>query len=193
MTREALAAEFALFPTPIGRCGIAWRGDIVIATRLPDTQPAATSRFFSNQRRAKEGLPPETIQRAIIAITALLEGDRADLSLVACDFGSVDPFAEKVYAATRTLAPGETSTYGAIAAEVGEKHQAREVGQALGRNPLPIIVPCHRVLGAGGRLTGFSAPGGVELKLKMLEIEGADVGSGPGLFGDLPLSVKSRS
>ncbi|MGZ2259980.1 methylated-DNA--[protein]-cysteine S-methyltransferase [Roseobacter sp. A03A-229] len=182
MTRETRAAEFALFPTPIGRCGMAWSGNIVIATRLPDTQPAATSRFFANQRRAKEGSPPETIQRAIIAITALLEGDRADLSLVACDFGSVDPFAEKVYAATRTLAPGETSTSG-----------AREVGQALGRNPLPINVPCHRVLGAGGRLTGFSAPGGVELKLKMLEIEGADVGSEPGLFGDLPLSVKSRS
>ncbi|MBO9436907.1 MGMT family protein [Ruegeria sp. R13_0] len=124
-------------------------------------------------------------------MTGLLEGDRTDLSFIACGFEGVDPFATKVYAVTQNLAPGETSTYGEIADEIGEKQRAREVGQALGHNPLPIIVPCHRVLGAGGKLTGFSAPGGVQLKLKMLEIEGAQIGSAPGLFGDLPLSVKT--
>ncbi len=191
MKSMAPATEFALFPTAIGKCGIAWRGDLVIATRLPSTHPAATARFFTRRLNAVEGVPSEAVQRAIIAIAALLEGERADLSFIPCDFESVDPFAAKVYTATRILSPGEASTYGAIAAEIGERNEARKVGQVLGRNPVPIIVPCHRVLGSGGKLTGFSAPGGVKTKLKMLEIEGARIGSGPGLFEDLPFSMKA--
>jgi len=123
---------------------------------------------------------------------ALLQGKQTDLSFIECDFANIDPFAAKVYAATRDLSAGQTSTYGAIAAKTGEKNEARRVGQALGRNPVPIIVPCHRVLGSGGRLTGFSAPGGVEMKLRMLEIEGAVIGGGPGLFGNLPFSMKAQ-
>lgn len=185
------AMQFTLFTTSIGTCGVAWRGDLVVATRLPDVRQATTARFFTDRRNAEEGKPPGSVQQAITAMTGLLEGDRTDLSFIACGFEGVDPFAAKVYAVTRTLAPGETSTYGAIADKLGQKQRAREVGQALGHNPLPIIVPCHRVLGAGGKLTGFSASGGVRLKLKMLEIEGAQIGGAPGLFGDLPLSVKT--
>ncbi|WP_415400773.1 methylated-DNA--[protein]-cysteine S-methyltransferase [Tateyamaria sp. SN3-11] len=191
MTNMSPATQFALIATLVGTCGVAWRGDLVVASRLPDARPAATARFFAERRKAQERVPPEPVQQAITAMTGLLEGDRTDLSFIACGFEGVDPFAAKVYVVTRNLAPGETSTYGEIAEEIGEKQRAREVGQALGHNPLPIIVPCHRVLGAGGKLTGFSAPGGVQLKLKMLEIEGAQIGGAPGLFGDLPLSLKA--
>lgn len=187
MTNTSNAIQFTLFATSIGTCGVAWRGDLVVATRLPDACPATTVRFFEDRRNAEEAMPPEPVQRVITAMTRLLEGDRIDLSFIACGFEGIDPFAAKVYAVTRNLAPGETSTYG----EIGEKQRAREVGQALANNPLPIIVPCHRVLGAGGKLTGFSATGGVQLKLKMLEIEGAQIGGAPGLFGNLPLSVKT--
>ncbi|WP_434053841.1 MAG: MGMT family protein [Roseibium sp.] len=161
MTNTSPTTQFALFAASIGTCGVAWRGDLVVATRLPDARPATTARFFAERRNAEEGIPPEPVQRAITAMTGLLEGDRTDHSFITCSFEGVDPFAAKVYAITQNLAPGETSTYGEIADEIGEKQRAREVGQALGHNPLPIIVPCHRVLGAGGKLTGFSAPGGV--------------------------------
>ncbi|MEM7685817.1 MAG: MGMT family protein [Pseudomonadota bacterium] len=140
----------------------------------------------------KEAAPPVEIARAITEITALLDGEAADLSKIPCDLSRVDPFAVKVYDATRAIPAGRTSTYGAIAVQLGDKTLARNVGQALGRNPVPIIVPCHRVVGAGGKLVGFSADGGVETKLKMLAIEGAAIGEPPGLFDTLPLATKPR-
>lgn len=183
----------SLFPTPLGHCGIAWRDDTVVATRLPDQTTHDTVRRLAAKTGATSGEPPSAIRRAIASMTALLEGERTDLSPIVCDFGAIEPFAADVYAATRAIPAGETSTYGAIAALLGDKRLARGVGQALGRNPLPIIVPCHRVIGAGGRLTGFSAAGGVATKLRMLVIEGAEVGGAPpGLFDDLPLSTKPR-
>ena len=91
----------------------------------------------------------------------------------------------KIYDVTRSIMPGETLTYGEVASRCGDDVDARTVGQAMGRNPWPIIVPCHRVLGAGGKLVGFSAPGGVDTKLKLLAIERAKVGDAPGLFDDL--------
>ena len=119
-------------------------------------------------------------------MTALLGGEKTDLTDITCDFSGVDPFAAKVYAATRAIPAGETLTYGAIALQLGDKQLARDVGRALGRNPLPIIVPCHRVIGANDKLTGFSAYGGVEIKRRMLAIEGARIGEAQGLlFGDL--------
>lgn len=181
--------EFTLFPTTIGDCGIAWRGDVVVATRLPgpDLASGIAGRFDG-----VAGAPPATIARAIAAITALLDGEKIDLSFVDCDYGGIEPFAALVYDLTRTIPPGETRTYGAIAAELGDRLMAQRVGQALGRNPLPIIVPCHRVMGADGKLTGFSAPGGVETKLRMLAIEGARIGDASGLFGDLPMSMRPK-
>lgn len=123
---------------------------------------------------------------------ALFEGEKTDLSDIECDFGNTDPLSLEIYAHTRAIAAGETATYGDIAIALGGKHLAQRVGQALGRNPLPIIVPCHRILGANGRLVGFSAHGGVETKLRMLRIEGAKIGPGPGLFDDLPLATRPR-
>lgn len=185
--------RLSLFPTPLGACGIAWSGETVVATHLPEENDAATAaRLAARTSGAAEGKPPPAIQRAISSIAALLGGEKTDLSFIACDFSRIDPFAARVYAATRVIPPGETLTYGAIALQLGDKLLAQNVGQALGRNPFPIIVPCHRVMGANGRLTGFSANGGVETKLRMLAIEGARIGEAQGLFNDLPLAVKPR-
>ncbi len=184
--------RFALFPTPLGECGIAWRGDVVVGTRLPDARPSETARRLAAWTGATASEPPPVIRGAVAAMTALLEGQPVDLAFISCDLSGVEPFAARVYAATRAIPPGETRTYGAIAAQLGDKGLARNVGQALRRNPIPIIVPCHRVMGAAGKLIGFSAAGGVETKLRMLAIEGAEVGEAPGLFDDLPLVSPPR-
>ena len=154
------------------------------------SNPRKLLQLIKDNARPK-GSPP-AIRSAIASITALLEGERTDLGFIACDFSGMDPFAAKVYAATRAIPAGRTLTYGDIALQIGDKQLAQAVGKALGRNPFPIVVPCHRVIGADGRLIGFSAPGGVETKLRMLAIEGARIGEAPGLFGDLPLVVKPR-
>ncbi|MGL6208678.1 MAG: methylated-DNA--[protein]-cysteine S-methyltransferase, partial [Paracoccaceae bacterium] len=189
--RDAMtAAHFSLFPTPLGDCGIAWRGDTAVATCLPDQSSDDTGCRLAARTGATTGEPPAAIRRAIASITALLEGEKTDLAFIDCDLGGTDPFATEVYLATRAIPVGQTLTYGAIAARLGDKRLARTVGQALGRNPLPIIVPCHRVVGASGSLTGFSAPGGINTKLRMLAIEGALADDAPGLFGDLPLAAR---
>lgn len=182
--------HFSLFPTSLGDCAIAWRGDTVVATRLPGASAAETSARLAARTGATPGAPPPAIGRAIAAMTALLAGERTDLAFIDCDFGGIDPFAAKVYATTREIPAGETLTYGAIAVRLGDKRVAQNVGQALGRNPFPIVVPCHRVIGANDKLTGFSANGGVATKLRMLAIEGARIGEVPGLFGDLPPAIK---
>lgn len=185
--------RFTLFATALGDCGIAWCGDAVVATHLPERTSAATAVRLAGRTGASEGEPPSAIRRAIRSMTALLEGQKTDLTFIACDFSGIDPFATRVYAATRAIPAGQTLTYGAIASRLGDKQLAREVGAALARNPLPIIVPCHRVVGADHRLVGFSAAGGVETKLRMLATEGARFGEAPGLFGELPLAVKPRA
>lgn len=184
--------HFSLFPTALGDCGIAWCRDTVIATHLPERSSDDTGRRLAARTGAIKGEPPHAIRCAIASITALLGGERTDLTFITCDFSRIDPFATTVYAATRAIPAGETLTYGAIALQIGDKQLARDVGKALGRNPFPIIVPCHRVIGANDKLTGFSANGGVRTKLRMLAIEGARIGEAPGLFADLTLAVKPR-
>ncbi len=185
-------AHFSLFPTTLGVCGIAWRRGAVVATHLPEQTAAATAARLAAQAGASEDQPPPDIRRAIGSITALLAGEKADLNYIVCDFSGVHPFAAKVYLAARAIPAGETLTYGDIAVQLGDKRLAQNVGRALGRNPLPIIVPCHRVLGANGKLTGFSAYGGVGTKLRMLAIEGAHIGGTAGLFDNLPPPVQPR-
>jgi len=184
--------RFSIFTTSLGDCGIAWCGDTVVATRLPDRSPAVTAARLTRKTDASEGAPPPAIQRAIASITALLEGAKADLNFISCDFSRIDAFSAGVYAATQAIPAGETRTYGAVATALGDSRLARDVGQALGRNPFPIIVPCHRVMGANDKLTGFSTPGGITTKLRMLAIEGAQIGAAPGLFGDLPRATRPR-
>jgi methylated-DNA-[protein]-cysteine S-methyltransferase len=174
---------FALFDTAIGRCAIAWSGRGVLAVQLPEANEAKTrARMRRRCPHARETSPPPDVQRAIAGIVALLRGDAIDFSAVALDMAGMPEFHRRVYEVARTIACGATLTYGDIAKRLGVPGEAREVGEALGRNPIPIIVPCHRVLAAGGKLGGFSAPGGVTTKRRLLAIEGARTSDAPDLF-----------
>jgi methylated-DNA-[protein]-cysteine S-methyltransferase len=186
---------FALFDTEIGRCGIAWRGDKVVGLQLPESRDATTeARMLRRVGRSEPGTPDGPVADAIARIGALLRGEPSDLGPFVLDMDAVPEFDRRVYTIARAVPPGATTTYGAIATELGDPRNARAVGQALGQNPFPIVVPCHRVLGADGKLGGFSANGGRETKLRMLAIEGAVIArkeaAGTGLlFDDLPLAV----
>ena len=140
---------------------------------------------------AQEAAPSPETQRAIDGIVALLRGEPIDLTGVPIDNEDTPTFNAKVYAIARNIPPGRTMTYGEIAERLGDRLLARDVGTALGQNPCPIIMPCHRVLAAGGKTGGFSAPGGVVTKLRLLSIEGAQPG-GPTLFDHLPLVAPRR-
>ena len=181
---------FTLFETPIGLCGLAWNGRGLIGAQLPETAPGAG--WARLRRRYPDAVeastPPPAVQGTIERINALLAGGRDDLIDVALDFDRVAPFNRRVYEIARAIPPGETSTYGQIAKAMGEPGAARAIGKALGENPWPIIVPCHRVLAADGKSGGFSAPGGVETKARMLTIERARTSSAPTLF-DMDFSV----
>lgn len=177
------ACGFALFETPLGWCGIAWTGRGVCGVRLPGSQAGLTREAMKRRfPDAEEAEPPAAIAAALDAITALLAGEPRRLLEVELDLDGVGPFDRAVYAATRAIPPGETRSYGQVAAAAGAPDGAQAVGRALGRNPFPVVVPCHRVLAADGRLHGFSAPGGLETKLKMLVIEGALHRGQPALF-----------
>ena len=126
------------------------------------------------------------MQQAVDAMVGLLEGEASDLRFCKLDLRRIAPFNRRVYVIAQDILPGKTRTYGDIANQLGEPHASRAVGQALGHNPFPIIVPCHRVLAAGAQSGGFSAPGGVSTKLRMLLIEGAEIGGAPGLFDREP-------
>jgi methylated-DNA-[protein]-cysteine S-methyltransferase len=184
--------NFALFDTAIGRCGIAWNARGLIGVQLPHADEAATRRRIRQRYpQGQEAPPPPDVQHAIDGITALLRGEARDLTGIAIDNSDTPAFNSQVYAVTRTVPPGATITYGEIADRLGDKMLAREVGQALGQNPCPIVMPCHRVIAAGGKTGGFSASGGVITKLRLLSIEGAQPG-GPTLFESLPLAVRGR-
>src|SRR6478609_7886783 len=175
--------SFALFDTPIGQCGIAWGSRGICGVQLPEASEARThARLMRRYPHAREGLPPPQVRYAIEAIAALLAGEPRDLSAVALDMDGVPEFDRRVYTAARSIAAGNTLSYGELAARLGERGAARDVGQALGRNPFPIIVPCHRVVAAGGKLGGFSARGGVATKLRLLAIEGAPLNGTRSLF-----------
>lgn len=171
-----MPVSWCIFDTPLGAASIAWSPRGIVGIQLPDAevarQRARVRRRFPN---AIESAPPAEITACIDLLMALLNGDPADLSRVQLDVEGVPDFDRQVYSVARTIPAGETSTYGDIARRLGDVHLARDVGQALGRNPFPIVVPCHRVVAADGRLGGFSAPGGVSTKQRLLEIERANV------------------
>ena len=173
----------ALFETEIGTCGIVWGERGIAGVQLPESTLGATrARMLRRFPGAPELPPPPAIERAIGAIRALLRGETSDLSGVELDMDGVPEFQRSVYEVTRTIAPGRTLSYGEIAARVGTPRDAREVGKALGDNPFPIVVPCHRVVAADGRMHGFSGSGGVKTKLRLLQIEGYEPIPGPSLF-----------
>ena len=172
----ALMSEsgFALFDTPIGLCGIAWRPAGLAGLQLPEAnEAAARARLRQRFPGLAAAAPPPWVEEAIAAVRRQLGGERVDLTGLPLDLSGVGDFEVRVYRVAQAIPPGRTRTYGALAAELGDAGQARAVGQALGRNPWPIVVPCHRITAAEGRTGGFSAPGGATTKLRLLEIEGA--------------------
>lgn len=155
------------FDTPLGACAVRWTEVGIASVRLPGPATDALPRLG-----VREAVPAQVLA-AIEGIVAVLGGGAPDLREVVLDERGIDPFRRAVYAATRTVPPGTTATYGEIARAIGQPDAARDVGAALARNPFPIVVPCHRVVGANGKLTGFSAPGGLATKRRMLALEGA--------------------
>jgi methylated-DNA-[protein]-cysteine S-methyltransferase len=174
---------FTLFDTPIGICGIEWGPRGINGVQLPmGSEEKTRVRIRQRHGDIAEAPPPAEVRHAIEGIVELLEGKPNDLKDVALDLDGVPEFHRGVYDIARTIPPGKTMTYGDIAKQLGGVELSRDVGQALGRNPCPIVVPCHRVLAAGGKPGGFSANGGVATKLRMLAIEGAAVNHTPNLF-----------
>jgi methylated-DNA-[protein]-cysteine S-methyltransferase len=166
------AHGFALFDTAIGRCAIAWGERGIARVQLPEAREAATrARLLRQLPGARELSPPREVRRAAQAIVALLGGEPRDLADVLLDMDSLPAFQRRVYEAARCIPPGATLSYGELAERLGAPGAARAVGQALGRKPFAIVVPCHRVLSAGGKVGGFSANGGVVTKLRLLAIE----------------------
>ncbi len=181
--RMSATIGYALFPTAVGECALAWSDVGLTGVWLPGAHPGQLRRKL--ERRfgpAREAHPPATVAAAVDAMTRLLAGTRVDLDDVALDLAAVDDFRRHVYAVARTIAPGHVLSYGEVARRVGGDASARAVGQALGANPFPIVVPCHRVVAAAGALGGFSAPGGVAVKRRLLAIEDARADGPPDLF-----------
>ena len=175
--------SFAIFDTAIGPCGIVWGERGISGVQLPMSNEEKTrKRILQRNGDIPEAEPTAEVGCAIEAIKELLTGKPNDLKGVVLDLDGVPEFDRGVYDIARTIPPGKTMTYGDIAKELGGVELSRDVGQALGHNPCPIVVPCHRVLAAGNKPGGFSANGGVVTKLKMLQIEGAVVNHTPSLF-----------
>jgi len=176
--------HYTIFNTALGICALVWGERGLVGVLLPDGN-AARMRASVQRRFPAAGLAPATpaVQHAIEGIIALFRGEKRDLREIELDFDGLPEFNRRVYELARTIPPGSTITYGDIARRLNAPGMARIVGQALGQNPWPIIVPCHRVLAADGGMGGFSAPGGVSTKRQMLEIEGVEgVQAPPRLF-----------
>ena len=165
------------FDTELGVCAVRWSEAGIASVRLPSPATATLPRL------ADLADVPDRIKAAIGGIEAVMAGQTLDLAFVELDERGIDQFRQAVYTATRAIPPGSTVTYGEIARAIGRPDGARDVGAALASNPFPIVVPCHRVVGANGKLTGFSAPGGLATKRRMLELEGAPGYGQQTLFG----------
>ncbi|MGD9923377.1 MAG: methylated-DNA--[protein]-cysteine S-methyltransferase [Pseudorhodoplanes sp.] len=168
------APNYLSFHTAMGFCGIAWNDVGIVCFRLPAASAAAADRLILRRHpQAAPGLPPAPVADAVAAATRYFEGQETDFSDCALDLGAQKPFFARVYDTVRALKWGQTTTYGAVAKDLGAGPEAaRDVGQAMATNPVPLIIPCHRVLAAGGKVGGFSAPGGSAAKARMLALEG---------------------
>jgi len=176
--------SYTLFDTAIGWAGLAWNDRGLVGVHLPERDPDVARRSFLRRfPDAAEAQAPAELAAVIEGIRALMRGEKADLSAAVLDIERVSAFNAQVYEIARRIPAGETLTYGEIATRLGDRLLARDVGAALGQNPWPIVVPCHRVTAAGGKLGGFSARGGARTKLRLLAIEGAPAAAQAELFG----------
>lgn len=174
---------FVLFATVLGPCGVAWGAPGLRASQLPEPDQAALrARLRRRAPGARQVSPPPWVQQVVDGIAALLRGEPVDLSRVPLDLGGLPELDCRVYEVVRRIPRGATLSYGEVAAQLGDRLLARAVGRALARNPFAPVVPCHRVLGADGRPGGFSARGGLHMKLQLLTIEGASPTGEPDLF-----------
>ena len=174
---------YTIFDTAVGRCGIAWGDAGIVGVQLPEVREIETRRrLFRLYPDARELPPPHSVETAIEGIAALLRGEGADLSGVTLDLGGIHAFDARVYAFTRTIPRGETRTYGEVAVGIRASGAVRSVAQAIARNPFVIIVPCHRVLEAGGYADKISPNGGSISKRRLLSIEGAGSPTSKTLF-----------
>jgi methylated-DNA-[protein]-cysteine S-methyltransferase len=184
MTVEA--THHAIFDTAIGPCGVAWNARGLAGVQLPEKDRATTAqRLAAKSRSVGAAEPPAAIAALIADIQRYLAGERVDFSAVAVDLDDLDPYRRKLYEALRDIGFGRTTTYGELAKILAAEslgasdwEGAREVGEAMGRNPVPIVIPCHRVLAAGGKIGGFSAHGGPTTKQKLLALEGVRFDNG---------------
>jgi methylated-DNA-[protein]-cysteine S-methyltransferase len=169
---------YHVFETAMGCCAIAWGEAGVARFQLPVKSAEAAERLMRRRAcSAEPGAPPEDIAAVVEAAKRYFAGEKTDFSQVRLDLAGEDAFFTRIYAALRRVGWGRTTTYGALAKEVGAgREAARDVGEAMGKNPAPLIIPCHRVLAAGGKIGGFSAPGGSKTKIRMLELEGVRLG-----------------
>lgn len=176
MTEAALT--YAIFDTAAGFCGIAWSAAGVTRFQLPTSDAAATERLLRRRApTARRGEPPPPVAEAVALVRRYFAGEPADFTDVLLDLAGQEPFFRQIYDATRRIGWGSTTTYGALAKELGAGPEAaRDVGQAMAKNPVALLIPCHRVLAAGNRLGGFSAPGGAAAKARMLALEGVRLG-----------------
>jgi methylated-DNA-[protein]-cysteine S-methyltransferase len=185
---------FALFDTEVGCCGVAWSARGIAGVQLPEgSDLAMRARMLRRFPGARETPPPAEVRQAIEAMGALLRGESSELRSIPLDLDGIAPFEQRVYEVARTIPPGTTLSYGEIARRLGAPGAARDVGQALGRNPFPIVVPCHRVVAAGGKLGGFSARGGATTKRRLLSVERAQGHGALPLFAVSPPEADDRS
>ncbi|MBI2264390.1 MAG: methylated-DNA--[protein]-cysteine S-methyltransferase [Armatimonadetes bacterium] len=170
---------YTMFETALGMCALAWSDHGVTHVQLPEeTNRDTEERIMESTGLSAPTQPPPSVRQAIERIARYLAGNSPDLSVIPIDTQEIPPFTASVYEAARKIPPGSTLTYGELARRIGKPRSARAVGQALARNPLALIVPCHRVLASDGRAGGFSAYGGLEIKARLLEIEGIQLQPG---------------
>ncbi|MGE5512707.1 MAG: methylated-DNA--[protein]-cysteine S-methyltransferase [Bacteroidota bacterium] len=180
--------HYCLFETEIGTCGLAWSDQGVTRLQLPERDRRATERrLLRTAGQAQPAEPPLEVQQAIASLQRYFAGSATEFAHVAVDLSGVDAFRRDIYAALRTVGWGETVSYGAMGERAGYADAARDVGQAMSRNPVPIIIPCHRVLASGNKVGGFSAYGGAATKQRLLEMEGVRLG--PESSGQLALPL----
>ncbi len=171
----------AVFETALGWIGIGWSANGITHLQLPEKDRSATeTRLLARGASTGVGPPPPAIQDVIGALIRYASGEQVDFSRAPVDFAGVDEFRLAIYEQARRLGYGATTTYGGLCDAAGHPGLARETGAAMGSNPVPIIVPCHRVLAAGGKMGGFSASGGVFTKRRLLDMEHAKPPSPPG-------------
>jgi methylated-DNA-[protein]-cysteine S-methyltransferase len=176
-----MTRHYFIFETAGGFCGIAWNDSGITRFQLPAKTAEATERYLLRRLPGAEpGTPTQEVAEAVATVKRYFAGEEVDFSDFKLDLGEQDPFFKQIYAAARQVGWGRTTTYGTLAKELGAGPEAaRDVGQAMATNPVALIIPCHRVLAAGGKPGGFSAPGGAATKIRMLKLEGVNLDPPP--------------